>query len=130
MKKVANYTIYQDAPANNGVNQSSIRESHPAPYNPLHTSTEWGGLSDLQRSTHRLLKEAAQKGFAGSGLKVQRHKLNNQTWQLTVINPRTRKTILQAEGDGDTVLAHEENLARMAEALMAQGLTVRTHFDE
>jgi len=130
MKKVANHTIYQDSPADSGAAHNYISESSPSPYTPLYSSHEWGGLSDLQKSTRQLLKEVAQRGFAASGLMVQRHKLDNQTWQLTVINPKTRKTILQAEGDGETVLAHEENLARMAEALMAQGLTVRTQFDD
>jgi len=93
-------------------------------------TTANNGLADLQRSTSNALSQATQWGFSNSNLKVKRHKLDNQTWQLTVVNPKTSKTILQAEGHGDTVFAHEENLARMAETLIAQGLTIRTHFDD
>jgi|GEM_PF-2560946 len=88
------------------------------------------GLSGLQQATRNVISGAAQWGFSNSKLKIKRHKLDQDTWQLTVVNPRTQKTILQAEGHGDTVFAHEDNLARMAETLMAQGLTIRTQFND
>ena len=88
------------------------------------------GLSDLQKYTAGILKNAPQWGFGNSKLKVNRHKLDDDIWQLTVVNPKTLKTILQAEGHGDAVFAHEDDLARMAETLMAQGLTIRTQFNE
>lgn len=88
------------------------------------------GLADLQRSTTDALSQATQWAFSEADLKVKRHKLDKHTWQLTVVNSKTSKTILQAEGHGDTVFAHEESLARMAETLMAQGLTIRTQFDD
>lgn len=88
------------------------------------------GLADLQRCTTDALSQATLWGFSDSGLKVKRHKLDNHTWQLTVVNPKTSKTILQAEGHGDTVFAHEKDLACMAEMLMAQGLTIRTNFED
>ena len=88
------------------------------------------GLSSLQKSTSYILSHTSQWGFARSELNIKRYKLNQHTWRLTVVNPRTRKTILQADGHGDTVFANEDNLARMAETLMAQGLTIRTQFDE
>ena len=89
------------------------------------------GLANLQKYTSDILDTtSSQWGFASSNLKVNRHKLDNNTWQLTVVNPKTLKTILQAEGNGDTVFEHEDNLARMAETLMAQGLTIRTQFNE
>lgn len=88
------------------------------------------GLADLQRSTTDALSQATQWGFSNTDLKIKRHKLDDQTWRLTVVNPKTSKTILQAEGHGDTVFAHEKNLASMAEILIAQGLTIRTHFDD
>lgn len=88
------------------------------------------GLADLQRSTTNALSQATQWAFSEADLKVKRYKLDKHTWQLTVVNPKTSKTILQAEGHGDTVFAHEESLARMAETLMAQGLTIRTQFDD
>lgn len=97
------------------------------PYIPANSAS---GLADLQRSTTNALSQATQWVFSEADLKVKRHKLDKHTWQLTVVNPKTSKTILQAEGHGDTVFAHEESLARMAETLMAQGLTIRTQFDE
>jgi len=91
-----------------------------------HTS----GLADLQRSTADALSQATPWGLSDTNLKVKRHKLDQNTWQLTVVNPKTSKTILQAEGHGDTVFAHEKNLACMAEMLIKQGLTIRTQFDD
>ena len=88
------------------------------------------GLSDLQKYTAGILNNASQWGFGSSKLKVRRHKLDDDIWQLTVVNPKTLKTILQAEGHGDTVFANEDNLARMAETLMEQGLTIRTQFNK
>lgn len=95
-----------------------------------YTSVAGSGLSSLQQATSYVLSQASQWGFGKSRLNIKRYKLNNQTWRLTVVNPRTRKTILQADGHGDTVFANEDNLARMAETLMAQGLTIQTQFDE
>jgi len=88
------------------------------------------GLADLQQTTSNILSHTFRRGFGNSKLKVKRHKLDNNIWQLTVMNPRTRKTILQAEGHGDIIFAYEDNLALMAETLIAQGLTIRTHFDD
>jgi len=101
--------------------------AQPEAYTPVPNST---GLSDLQKCTTNMLNDVHSWGFAKSKLKVKRHKLDNNTWQLTVINPKTLKTILQAEGRGDAVFANEDNLARMAETLMAQGLTIRTQFND
>lgn len=89
------------------------------------------GLSGLQKSTISLMNEQAKNwGFSNSNLKVERHKLDDHTWQLTVENPRTRKTILQVEGNGDKIFAHEDNLARMAEMLMEKDLKITTSFDK
>jgi len=96
-------------------------------YTPV---TDTSGLSDLQEYTTNMLSNKTPWGFAKSKLKVKRHKLDNNIWQLTVVNPKTLKTILQAEGHGDTVFANEDNLARMAETLIAQGLTIRTQFSD
>ena len=104
-------------------------QGHYRQYTP-EISDKSAGLSNLQQSTSNILSHSSQWGFGKSKLNIKRHKLNNHTWQLTVTNPKTRKTILQAEGHGDTVFANEDNLARMAETLMAQGLTIRTHFDD
>ncbi len=101
--------------------------AQPEVYTPIANSS---GLSDLQKYTTHMLSEAIPWGFASSKLKVKRHKLDNNNWQLTVVNPKTLKTILQAEGHGDTVFANEDNLARMAETLIAQGLTIRTQFND
>ncbi len=111
-------------------NTSTYPAPHPTQteiYTPVADSS---GLSDLQKYTTNVINEASQWGFASSNLKIKRHKLDNNTWQLTVVNPKTLKTILQAEGHGDTVFANEDNLARMAETLMAQGLTIRTQFND
>lgn len=102
---------------------------NPGQYTPEPDSSA-SGLSSLQKATSYVLSHASQWGFNKSKLNIKRYKLNNHTWRLTVVNPRTRKTILQADGHGDTVFANEDNLARMAETLMAQGLTIRTQFDE
>jgi len=88
------------------------------------------GLSGLQRKTKQAILSQNRWGFGNSKLNVKRHKLDNNTWQLTVVNPKTQKTILQAEGHGDTVFANEDNLARMAEMLLQQDLTIRTEFDD
>ena len=101
--------------------------AQPEAYTPI-TNTK--GLADLQKYTTDMLSDANQWGFANTRLKVKRHKLDDDTWQLTVINPKTLKTILQAEGHGDTVFANEDNLARMAETLIARGLTIRTQFKD
>jgi len=99
----------------------------PEVYTPIVNTT---GLSDLQKYTTNMLHDASPWGFSNSKLKVKRHKLDDNIWQLTVVNPKTLKTILQAEGQGDAVFANEDNLARMAETLIAQGLTIRTQFND
>jgi len=111
---------------------SSKHVSHSAgPSAPYTSLLNSDGLSNLQKYTTDILDTTALHwGFASSKLKVNRHKLDNNTWQLTVINPKTLKTILQAEGNGDTVFEHEDDLARMAETLIAQGLTIRTQFND
>ncbi len=89
------------------------------------------GLASLQRCTSKVLDTTSLNwGFSGSKLKVQRHKLDDNTWQLVVVNPKTLKTILQAEGNGNTLFEHEDDLARMAETLMAQGLSIQTQFND
>jgi len=107
-----------------------IQNAPPALPEAYKQTVKSTGLSDLQKYTTDILNNATQWGFGSSKLKIKRHKLDNNTWQLTVVNPKTLKTILQAEGNGDTVFAHEDNLARMAETLMAQGLTIRTQFND
>lgn len=111
---------------------SNIDETpkHGKRYTPYTLASKSSGLADLQKCTTDVLAQTPPWGFGNSSLNVKRHKLDNHTWQLTVVNPKTRKTILQAEGHGDTIFANEDNLARMAETLMAQGLTIRTHFDD
>lgn len=110
--------------ANSSLNHSAAQ---PEVYTPIANSK---GLSDLQQCTSNMLSDISPWGFANSKLKIKRHKLDANTWQLTIVNPKTLKTILQAEGHGDTVFANEDNLARMAETLMAQGLTIRTQFGD
>ncbi len=121
MKKVSGYNIQdsQHHPKNTGISEEQAT--------PYASPESQGGLSELQKNTTDMLQ---QWGFGNSNLKVNRQKLDNHNWQITVVNPKTRKTILEAIGHGDTVFAHEDNLARMAETLMAQGLTIRTQFDD
>ncbi len=108
-------------------NLKSAHLTQPEAYSQVPGSS---GLSDLQKYTTGILNHSSQWGFDNSKFKIKRHKLDNNTWQLTVVNSKTLKTILQAEGHGDTVFANEDNLARMAETLMAQGLTIRTQFND
>ncbi|MCW8933270.1 MAG: hypothetical protein OQK98_00965 [Gammaproteobacteria bacterium] len=108
-------------------NPQNTHSSQLEAYIPVADSA---GLSDLQKYTTGILNNSPQWGFGSSKLKIKRHKLDNNTWQLTVVNPKTLKTILQAEGHGDAVFANEDNLARMAETLMAQGLKIRTQFND
>ncbi len=95
-----------------------------------HSGELTNGLSDLQAYTSRILNDASHWGFNSHKFKVLRHKLDNSTWQLTVINPKTLKTILQVEGHGDAIFAHEDKLANMAEVLMNQELTIRTRLTD
>ena len=104
--------------------QQTGNRQYPA-YEPQLQSS---GLADLQTTTVSALKKSW--GFCNSKFKIKRYKVDQNTWQLTVVNPKTQKTILQAEGHGDTIFANEDNLARMAEALLQQGLTIRTQFDD
>jgi len=89
-------------------------------------ATNSNGLADLQAYTSRVLNNASQWGFDNHKFKIKRHKLDDNTWQLTVINPKTLKTILQVEGHGDAIFAHEDKLAYMAEILMNRELTIKT----
>lgn len=108
----------------------SEETSIPSKNQHYSSASNTSGLADLQRSTSNALSQATPWGFSDVELKVKRHKLDQHTWQLTVVNPKTSKTILQAEGHGDTVFAHEKSLACMAEMLIKQGLTIRTQFDD
>ncbi|HEY9200671.1 MAG TPA: hypothetical protein VIQ81_03650 [Gammaproteobacteria bacterium] len=105
-------------------NNRSDTKQYPA-YEPQQQTS---GLADLQTATVNALKKSW--GFCNSKFKIKRYKVDQDTWQLTVVNPKTQQTILQAEGHGDTIFAHEDTLARMAEALLQQGLTIRTQFDD
>lgn len=96
----------------------------------LHGGQSSKGLAGLQRYTTEVLNNSLQWGFDKSQLSIKRHKLDSNTWQLTVINTKTQKIILQAEGHGDTIFAQEHNLARMAETLMRQDLVIRTQFEK
>ena len=86
-----------------------------------------GGLAELQKTTVSLMNSATRAwGFTNSPLKVKRHKIGNDLWKITVENPKTREIILEAQGHGDKVFAYEDNLARMAEALMDKDLVITT----
>lgn len=103
---------------------SATSKRYPAYQPQQHTS----GLAELHTTTVNALKKSW--GFCNSKFKIKRYKVDQEIWQLTVVNPKTQKPILQAEGHGDTIFAQEDNLARMAEALLQQGLTIRTQFDD
>jgi hypothetical protein len=101
----------------------------PTSYHPVYRQTKaTSGLSDLQQNTKEALLSPNNWGFGDSKLSVKRYKIDKSTWQLTVTNPKTQKIVLQAEGHGDTLFANEDNLARMAEILVQQGLSIRTDF--
>ena len=86
-----------------------------------------GGLAELQKATLSMMNgESRAWGFANSPLSVKRQKIGKDLWKITVENPRTREIILEAQGQGDKMFAHEDNLARMAEALMNKELVIRT----
>jgi len=108
-------------------NPPQIPTGHHSIYRQAETSA---GLSELQQNTKAALLAQNNWGFSSSKLSVKRYKIDNNIWQLTVTNPKTKKTILQAEGHGDTIFANEDNLARMAEVLAQQGLTIRTEFND
>ena len=93
-------------------------------------SARSSGLSNLQKNTVHTISNNQQWGFNNINLKIKRHKLDEHNWQLTVVNPKTHKTILQAEGHGDTLFENEDNLAKMAQILMKQGLTIKTQFND
>jgi len=102
----------------------------PDNFHPVYRQTSPAtGLSNLQQNTEETLLSKNNWGFANSKLCVKRYKINKSTWQLTVTNPKTQKIVLQAEAHGDTLFANEDNLARMAETLVQQGLTIRTDFN-
>ncbi len=106
------------------ITQQASNRQYPA-YEPVQQTS---GLASLQTATVNALKKSW--GFCNTKFKIKRYKVDQDTWQLIVVNPKTQKTILQVEGHGDTIFAHEDNLARMAEALLQQGLTIRTQFDD
>lgn len=86
-----------------------------------------GGLAELQKTTVSLMNRQSRGwGFANSPLKVKRRKIGANLWKITVENPKTREIILEAEGHGDKVFAYEDNLARMAEALLDKDLVITT----
>ena len=88
------------------------------------------GLASLQKSTLSLMNSSNKKwGFSSSSLRVERQKINHNTWKLTVQNPRTNEKILEVEGSGDTLFANEDHLARMAEAITQEKLKITTNFD-
>jgi hypothetical protein len=85
------------------------------------------GLADLQESTVSLMNSKARNwGFANLPFNVQRQKLGDNLWKITVENPRTKEVILEAEGNGDKIFAYEDNLARMAMALSDKELKITT----
>jgi len=97
---------------------------------PFGSDQDSRGLADLSETTVSVMDKMTRNwGFADSKLAIKRQRLANNLWKLTVENPKTRKIILEVEGQGDKVFAHEDNLARMAEALMEQGLKITTQFD-
>ena len=86
-----------------------------------------GGLAELQKTTVSLMNRQTRGwGFANSSLRVKRRKIGNDLWRITVENPKTREVILEAQGHGDKVFAYEDNLARMAEALIDKDLVITT----
>ena len=86
-----------------------------------------GGLAELQETTVSLMNsEVRGWGFADSPLRVKRRKIGKDLWKITVENPKTREIVLEAQGHGDKVFAHEDNLARMAEALIDKDLVITT----
>jgi hypothetical protein len=86
-----------------------------------------GGLAELQKATVSLMNRQTRSwGFANSPFRVKRRKIGVNLWKITVENPRTREIILEAEGHGDKVFAYEDNLARMAEALLDKDLVITT----
>ncbi|MCW9012624.1 MAG: hypothetical protein OQL06_02480 [Gammaproteobacteria bacterium] len=104
-----------------------IRTTPPLARRALLPAKAPEGLSGLQQATVSLMNQQSRNwGFSGSALKVKRQKIDHDTWQLTVENPKTRKVILKVEGHGDKVFAHEDNLARMAEMLLEDGLKITT----
>jgi len=97
-----------------------------APANGFHAVAD-GGLAELQKTTVSLMNRQTRGwGFANSSLRVKRRKIGNDLWRITVENPKTREVILEAQGHGDKVFAYEDNLARMAEALIDKDLVITT----
>ena len=105
------------------------RDSAPFTQRTITAPKGFSGLSGLQKSTMSIMNKPARScGVSGSDLTVNRQKINNDIWQLTVENPRTRKIILQVEGPSDKLFSQEDNLARMAEILLDQELKISTQF--
>lgn len=85
------------------------------------------GLANLQESTVSLMNSKSQNwGFANLPFNVQRQKLSDNLWKITVEHPKTKEIILEAEGSGDKIFAYEDNLARMATALADKELKITT----
>ncbi len=98
----------------------------PAPSPDSQTQPYRDGLSDLQQWAASTINRNRNWGFAGLPFYVRREKKADGIWKLTVENPKTRQIILQVEGQGDKVFAHEDNFARMAEALIENDLKITT----
>ena len=91
----------------------------------FHTPPNINGLAELQKATVSLMNSEAKKwGFTGSQFKVKRQKMADDLWKITVENPKTKEIVLEAQGHGDKVFAFEDNLARMAEALIEKDLHI------
>ena len=102
-----------------------------SPYTGFQHQPPRSGLADLQKSTVSLMNSQSRTwGFANSPFNVKRQKTGDSTWKITVENPKTREIILEAEGHGDKVFAYEDNLARMAEALMDKEIKITTPYNK
>ena len=107
----------------------NMKQAIPSDFPPGHLQQPGsGGLSDLQKTTVSLMNSQPKGwGFSNSAFHVKRQKIGDDEWRLTVKNPKTREIILEVEGHGDKVFAHEDSLARMAEALSEKDLKITKH---
>ena len=109
---------------------SKPQKSHvhpPLTHNTMHWANTYYGLADLQQRTCRALRQSQNLNRT---LEVQRHKISENTWQITILNPDTQKVVLQAEGHEDTIIEQERNLASIAEALNLESLSIQTRFEK
>jgi len=98
---------------------------------PYSSTQSTHGLASLQKSTVSLMNSKSRNwGFANLPFNVQRQKLSDNLWKITVENPKTKEIILEAEGSGDKIFAYEDNLARMATALTDKELKITTQVDK